>query len=160
MQTMDRKQAIGLMLASFPASQSQGQLVALGYLMAVEDLSDFAVETAARAYIKGEVPDTDRRFAPSAAKFAEYAKRYNISQQAVEFVARHPEALEKGPHDQRYKDEMMRRVQMLDGAKPVAAEAKPAIEHSAGQRKVMVKKMHEAGIGWLVGDEENDRDVA
>lgn len=112
MDTMDRKQAIGLMLASFPASQSQGQLVALAYLVAVEDSSDYAINYAAREFIKGTVPDHDRRFAPSTAQFAARVALHdkNASPAVVEMLARKPELLEQADYPPEYRAEMKRRV--------------------------------------------------
>lgn len=113
MDILDRKQAIGLMLASFPASQSQGQLVALAYLMAVEDLSDFAINKAAREFIKGEVKDHDRRFAPSTAQFAAQAQMREIAERTVAYVAKHPELLEQTEYPEEYRTEMRKRVSAL-----------------------------------------------
>lgn len=81
--------------------------------MAVDDLSDWAVSKAARAFIKGEVEDHDRRFAPSAAQFAAHAKRGEIAESTVAFVARHPELLEQTEYPAEYRAEMRRRVSAL-----------------------------------------------
>ncbi len=49
------------------------------YLMAVEELSADAICATARRFIRGEVRNQDRRFAPSCAEFASEAR----SQQAI-----------------------------------------------------------------------------
>jgi hypothetical protein len=114
MDTMDRNQAIGVMLASFPASQSQGQLVALAYLMAVEDASDYAIRAAAKEFIKGTIEAHDKRFAPSTAQFASRCDLHerNIAR-AVEYVAKHPEKLGTVEAPEAYHAEMRRRIAAL-----------------------------------------------
>lgn len=112
-ETLSRREAIGLLLASFPASATDGAIVALAYLAATEDCSDFAVRFAVESYVKGEILGQDRRFAPSAALFADTARRYEISSSTVDFVARNPAALERGAFPEAYRQEMQRRVREL-----------------------------------------------
>ncbi len=136
---LDRKQAIGLMLASFPASQSQGQLVALAYLMAVDGFSDYAVIKSAQEFIRGEVKDHDKRFAPSAAQFADHVAKSEIPEQVVDYASRHPQALASPQFDPRYKAEMQRRI-----------------TEAAAKMRIGGGPSHKIGIG----DREGDRDVA
>jgi hypothetical protein len=112
-ETLSRREAVGMMLASFPASATDGAFVALAYLVATEDFSDFAVRSAVESYIKGAVPNQDRRFAPSAALFADTVRKFEIAPSTVDFVARHPAALEHRDYPESYRTEMQRRVQEI-----------------------------------------------
>lgn len=123
-----------MMLAAFPASGSQGETAALAYLFSVEDMSDYAVATAAKEFVKGTVNGHDPRFAPSTAVFAIRARLHeNNAKRAVEFVAKHPEQLEQPDLPEAYRAEVMRRIAALPGLKR---------------------------IGYSVGDPDGDRDVA
>ncbi|WP_423068979.1 hypothetical protein [Devosia sp. CN2-171] len=112
-ETLSRREAVGLLLASFPASATDGGVVALAYLVATEGFSDFAVRSAVESYIKGAVPNQERRFAPSAALFADTARKFEIAPSTVDFVVRHPAALEHQDFPESYRLEMQRRVQEL-----------------------------------------------
>lgn len=118
----NREEMIGLMLASFPASGTQGELAAMAYLFAVSDLSDYAVSTAAVEFIKGTIKDHDRRFAPSTAVFAERARLHEgIAKNAALAAAKHPEQLNNPDLPDAFRDEMRRRIEALPKLKRIEA---------------------------------------
>lgn len=88
--------------------------------MAVDDISDFGITQAARDFIKGSVTEHDRRFAPSTAQFASHAKKRDIAESTVAFVARHPEVLE-GEYPPEYRAEMQKRIAKLLGTRRITA---------------------------------------
>jgi hypothetical protein len=87
----------------------------LAYLIAIEDNSDYAINYAAREFIKGTVPDHDRRFAPSTAQFAARVQLHdkNASPEVVAMLARKPELLAQADYPPEYRAEMQRRIQAL-----------------------------------------------
>ena len=78
MEAKDRKkalEAIGLMLAGFPSSQSQITAVtADAYIAAVSHCSLAGVEAACAAFLAGQVGNHDNNFPPPAPKLAALAK--------------------------------------------------------------------------------------
>jgi hypothetical protein len=85
-------------------------------MAAVEDVSDYAVRTAAKEFIKGTIEAHDKRFAPSTAQFASRCDLHerNVSR-AVEYVAKHPEALTEVEAPAGYRDEIRKRIASLPG---------------------------------------------
>lgn len=68
--------AIGLMLQAFPSSQSSISADAVpAYLMSIEDFDLNAVQSACKAFIKGEVKGRNNGFAPSAPELAAESQR-------------------------------------------------------------------------------------
>ena len=129
---MDRKQAIGLMLASFPASQSQGQLVALAYLATVEDCTDVSIRIAAKEYMTGAVPSHDGRFSPSTAQFSARVRMHDeIGTRAARVIANDPSKMQELSPE--YQADMRERIKALPGLKK---------------------------LGYSAGDADGDRDVA
>lgn len=113
---------IGLMLASFPASGTQGELAAVAYLFAVEGLSDYAVSEAAKEFIRGTVKDHDRRFAPSTAAFAERVRLHeSIAENAAVAAAKRPEQIENHELPEAFRAEMRRRIAALPALKRIEA---------------------------------------
>jgi hypothetical protein len=87
----NRAEIIGMMLAAFPASGSQGDLAAMAYLLAVDGLSDYSIARSALEFIKGTAPGHDRRFAPSAALFADRCRSHEEAIVAgVRLIERNP----------------------------------------------------------------------
>ena len=76
-----RKMAIAQLIASFPAIEDNEnhEATQVAYLMAVEDLSDTAVEHATRAYIRGGVDRKTHAFRPSPAEIGAFARRKQAS---------------------------------------------------------------------------------
>jgi hypothetical protein len=69
---LERGEKIGRMLAvmfaSFPASSSDPDAAAQGYLIALEGQDESVVEAAIKAFIQGAVPGHNPRFVPSSAE--------------------------------------------------------------------------------------------
>lgn len=79
------------MLASFPSSQSDPEMVAKGYLFAVDGVDEDSVLRVAMKYVKGTVPNQERRFAPSAAEFSDNCRSDNENiQAAIRLIAKNP----------------------------------------------------------------------
>lgn len=118
----NRAETIGLMLASFPASGTQGELAAMGYLMAVEDVSDYAIGQAAKEFIKGEIDGHDKRFAPSTATFGARARLHerNVSL-SPRFMIEHQQELQSEELPEAYRSEMRRRIAALSGVRRITA---------------------------------------
>lgn len=95
----------------------------MAYLMAVEEYTDWAIERAAKEFIKGEVDKHDRRFAPSTAQFAERVKYREIKPSTVAYVARNPELLDQQEYPSEYRAEMRRRVGELLSRQPLRVTA-------------------------------------
>jgi hypothetical protein len=110
---MTRREAVGLLLAGFPASANDGAAVALAYLLATEGLSDYAVKAAVGQFLRGEVPSHNHRFSPSASQLAAVAAKLEITDQTVRFVERNPSALEASGFSDSYRAEMRRRISEL-----------------------------------------------
>lgn len=71
-------QTIGLLLAAFPGQGSSQEVVTArlaGYALAVDDIQTWAVEMAAKAWLRGEVDDAGQ-FAPSPPVLSKLARSY------------------------------------------------------------------------------------
>lgn len=102
-----------MMLASFPASASRGDLVARAYLLAVEGLTDISVQKAAKEFITGTVTGHDTRFAPSTAQFSARVRLHDeIGERAARQIQKHPEKIEELSPE--HRAEMRRRIAGLN----------------------------------------------
>lgn len=77
METKDRKralEAIGMMLAGFPSSQSAiSEITAESYLLAVSNCTISAIEATCAAFLQGQVTGHNNDFPPTAPRLASLA---------------------------------------------------------------------------------------
>ena len=88
----------------------------MAYMAAVEDVSEYAVRTAAKEFIKGTIESHDKRFAPSTAQFASRCDLHerNVAR-SVAYAAKHPEVLASVDAPSGYHDEVRKRIAALPG---------------------------------------------
>ena len=76
--TVDELRAVlKALFAQFPVSDGNAEGKYLGYFMALEGEPKWAVERAARKFIRGEVAEHDGRFLPSSAELARIVRGYS-----------------------------------------------------------------------------------
>ena len=85
------KAAIAVMLNSFSQQQNTDpDLLMMAYEIALEGLSDAAIQEACKRFIQGRVSEFDVRFAPSVAQFAKEAQDRQSLMDIAERAARTP----------------------------------------------------------------------
>jgi len=85
------KAAIAVMLNSFTQQTSTDpDMMMMAYDIALEGLSDEAIQEACKRFIQGRVPEVDPRFSPSAAQFAKEAQERQRMIEVRENAAKAP----------------------------------------------------------------------
>lgn len=85
------KAAIAVMLNSFTQqANTDPDLLMMAYEIALEGLSDAAIQEACKRFIQGRVPEFDVRFSPSVAQFAKEAQERQRMIEIAEHAARAP----------------------------------------------------------------------
>ena len=75
--TDEMRAALAALFDQFPAPDGNSEGKYLGYFMALEGEPKWAVERAARKFIRGEVAEHDGRFLPSSAELARIVRSYS-----------------------------------------------------------------------------------